>query len=239
MKIRLALAVAVLGAAVPCFAADDLNRLQALSQDQFRALSEDLGAALDYKPLSSAEPLGLTGFDIGLEGTGTELRHHNLWNLASNGSAPSVLAIPKVHLIKGLPFNFDVGAEYSSVPGTNIAFWGGELRYAVIGGGIAAPAVAVRGTFTKTSGIGQLDFSTKGVEVSVSKGFALLTPYAGIGQEWVDSKPAASTGLNDDSFSQTKYYLGADLHVALMNLALEYDNTDSVNSYSLKVGLRF
>ena len=67
----------------------------------------------------------------------------------------------------------------------------------------------------------------------------MLTPYAGIGQEWVDSKPDASTGLKDESFSQTKYYLGANLNLALVNFALEYDNTDSVNSYSAKLGWRF
>jgi hypothetical protein len=239
MKKRLALAIAAFGVAAPCFAADDLNQLQALSQAQFRALSEDLGAALNYKPLSPAEPLGLTGFDIGLEVTGTDIRHNDLWDLASNGSAPDLLAVPKIHVIKGLPFNIDVGAEYSAVPGTNVAFWGGELRYAVISGGIAAPAVAIRGTLTKTSGIDQLDLSTKGLDISVSKGFAMLTPYAGLGQEWVESKPDPGTGLNDESFSQTKYYLGVNLNLALMNLALEYDNTDSVNSYSVKLGLRF
>ena len=67
----------------------------------------------------------------------------------------------------------------------------------------------------------------------------MLTPYAGVGEEWVDSKPNASTGLSDESFQQTKYYLGANLNLGLMNFALEYDNTDSVNSYSAKLGWRF
>lgn len=53
--------------------ADDLNNLGALSQAKFQTLSEDLTAALSYKAVAPAEPLGLTGFDIGIEVTGTSL----------------------------------------------------------------------------------------------------------------------------------------------------------------------
>jgi len=240
MKLKIATAIAALSIASPCFAADDINNLQALAQSQFKSLSQDLGAALSYKAVSPAEPLGLTGFDIGLEVTGTELNHSNVWKTATtSGSAPSTLPVPKLHLIKGLPLNIDVGVVYTSVPSTNIKLLGGELRYAILEGGTATPAVAVRGTMTKLSGVDQLDFNTKGLELSISKGFAMLTPYAGIGEVWVDSKPDASTGLKDESFQQTKYYAGANINLALLNLALEYDNTDSTNSYTVKLGWRF
>ena len=66
-----------------------------------------------------------------------------------------------------------------------------------------------------------------------------MTPYAGIGEVWVDSKPDVSTGLTDESFQQTKYYAGTNINFVLMDLALEYDNTDSTNSYSVKLGWRF
>lgn len=240
MKLKIAAAVAALSLASPAYAADDIDNLSALIQTQFKSLSQDLGAALSYKPVSPAEPLGLTGFDIGLEITGTELKHSDVWKTATtSNSAPSTLPVPKLHLIKGLPLNIDVGVVYTSVPSTNIKLLGGELRYAILEGGVATPAVAVRGTMTKLSGVDQLDFSTKGLEVSISKGFAMLTPYAGIGEIWVDSKPDATTGLKDESFQQTKYYAGANINFALLNLALEYDNTDSVNSYSAKLGWRF
>ena len=239
MKFRVVTVAAALCVSSPCFATNDIDNLQSLVQTEFKSLSKDLGAALSYKPVSPAEPLGLTGFDIGLEVTGTELKHSDLWDKASSGSAPSTLLVPKLHLIKGLPLNFDVGVVYTKVPSTNISLLGGELRYAILEGGVASPALAMRGTYTKLSGVDQLDFNTKGLELSISKGFAMLTPYAGVGEEWVDSKPNASTGLSDESFQQTKYYLGANLNLGLMNFALEYDNTDSVNSYSAKLGWRF
>ena len=239
MKFKVVTVIAALGIASPCFASDDIDNLQNLVQTEFKNLSQDLGAALSYKAVSPAEPLGLTGFDIGLEVTGTELNHSNIWKKATtSGSGPSILPVPKLHLIKGLPLNFDVGVVYTKVPTTNISLLGGELRYAILEGGIASPAVAVRGTYTKLSGVDQLDLDTKGLELSISKGFAMLTPYAGIGEVWVDSKPKVAN-LTDESFQQTKYYAGVNLNLALMNFALEYDNTDSTNSYSVKLGWRF
>lgn len=241
MKLKITAAVAALCISSSCLAADDIDNLQALAQSQFKSLSQDLGAVLSYKAVSPAEPLGLTGFDIGLEVTGTELNHSDIWKLAaSSGSAPSTVLVPKLHLIKGLPFNIDVGAVYTSIPNTNIKLYGGELRYAILEGGVAMPAVAVRGTLTKLSGVDQLDFTTKGLELSISKGFAMFTPYAGIGEVWVDSTPKGTgVTVTKESFQQTKFYAGVNANFGLINLALDYDNTDSTNSYSVKLGWRF
>jgi hypothetical protein len=241
MKFKAIAAVAAFSIASPCFAAYNIDSLQNLLQPEFKAFSQDLGAALSYKAVSPAEPLGITGFDIGLEVTGTKLNHSDIWDKASSGSAPSTVPAPKLHVIKGLPLNFDVGAVYTKIPTTNISLLGGELRYAILEGGVASPALAVRGTFTKLSGVDQLDFSTKGLELSVSKGFAMLTPYAGIGEVWVDSKPKAdaATVLNKESFQQTKYFVGANINLGLINFDLDYDNTDSTNSYTVKMGWRF
>jgi len=237
MRFRLTATILALGFAT-CAAADDLNQLQLLTQPQFRNLSEDLGSALSYKPVSPAEPLGLTGFDVGLEVTATELQHRDAWERASSSDAPSTLMVPKLHVIKGLPLGFDVGAFYSAVPDRDISLWGAEVRYAILEGGTVSPAVSVRGTYTKLNGVDDLNFDTKGLELSVSKGFAMLTPYAGIGRVWVDSRPD-SLLLSSESFQQTKYYVGANLNLAVLNLALEYDHTGDANTYGVKLGWRF
>ncbi len=225
-----------------CFAqpvwAANIDNLGALAQPEFKLFSEDLGAALSYKPLIPAEPLGVTGFDLGLEVTSTELKNSSLWAKAT-GSSRNSLPIPKIHIHKGLPFNIDVGAFYSSVPTTNIKLYGGELRYAILEGGTATPAVAIRGSLTKLTGVDQLSFGTKGLDVSISKGFAMLTPYAGVGAVWVDSTPGGGLGLVKESFRQNKIFAGANLNLGLVNLAFEYDKTGSSPSYGAKLGFRF
>ena len=208
------------------------------SQSEFKLLSEDLGAALSYKAVIPAEPLGVTGFDLGLEVTSTEVNNSAVWGKAT-GSPRNSLPVPKLHVHKGLPFNIDVGAFYASVPTTNIKLYGGELRYAILEGGVAMPAVAVRGALTKLSGVEQLSFSTKSLDVSISKGFAMFTPYAGIGSVWVDSTPNGIPSLSKESFRQSKIFAGGNLNFGLINLALEYDKTGSAPSYTAKLGFRF
>ena len=100
------------------------------------------------------------------------------------------------------------------------------------------PAVAVRGSYSKLQGVSSLDFNTKGVDISISKGFTLLTPYAGIGKVWVDSTPAEGYGLVNESFSDNKIFAGVNLNFGLVNIAVETDKTGDATSYSVKFGWR-
>src|SRR6266849_9557316 len=135
----------------------DIDRLQAVGQRDFRLLSEDVGAALSYHPQTPTEPLGVTGFDVGLSLTMSKVANKDALSRASSNSVPSYLPVPTLRANKGLPLGFDVGLMYSKIPGSNISLWGGEARWAFIQGGIAEPAVGVRGTYTKLTGVDQLD----------------------------------------------------------------------------------
>ena len=235
MKKNLSL-LCVLGAfAQPVWAANINLTNFATVQSDFKVFSEDLGSALSYKAVTPPTPLGITGFDLGLEVTSTKMR--NLALVTGNSSLTSLI-VPKLHVYKGLPLGIDVGAFYSAVPSTNIKLYGGELRYAILEGGIALPAVGIRGAVTKLSGVSQLAFSTKSVDVSISKGFAMFTPYAGLGTVWVDSTPNV-TGLAKESFRQNKIFVGGNFNFGVTNLAVEYDKTGSAPSYSAKLGFRF
>lgn len=223
--------------------AADISTMQNLAQSEFRLLSEDLGSALSYKPLAPAEPLGITGFDLGLAVTSTDISKSSAaLSRASGGSSPiSTLIIPKLSVAKGLPFDIDVAAFISAIPTTNIKLVGGELRYAIMSGGVALPAVAIRGAITKLSGVDQLSFDTRSLDLSISKGFAMFTPYAGVGQVWVNSTAnvAGTDGVLDQSFTQGKVFVGANLNLGLVNFALEGDRTGGTASYSLKAGFRW
>lgn len=236
-------AVAVLALALvaaPVRAATDLDNINALAQSQFRLLSEDLGAALSYKALIPAEPLGTTGFDLGVEVTATALQNTAVFDIAMTSDSPDYLIVPKVHVHKGLPFGIDIGAFLAGVPDSNIRLWGGELRYAILQGSTATPALAVRGSYTRLSGVNQLEFSTTGVDLSISKGFAFVTPYAGGGMVWVRSTPdIPGTSLQKEDFSLGKYFVGVNMNFAVINIAIEADKTGDAASYGLKLGWRF
>jgi len=227
--------VSLLAVSVPV-AAKDIN-IQPLNQGDFRALSEDLGAALSYKPLTPTTPLGLTGFDVGIAVTGTKLENRTAF--ANAGADISNVAVPSLRVHKGLPFGIDVGVMAGAAPGTNIKLFGGELRYAIVSGGVAMPAIGIRGSYTKLSGVDQLDFDTKGVDLSISKGFLMFTPYGGIGKVWASSTPNGIPALSKESLSMNKVFVGINMNFGLTNLAFEGDRTGKASSYGAKLGFRF
>lgn len=230
--------------ATSCFApaalAAEISTLNLLSQSEFRDLSDDFGAALSYKPVMPAEPLGTSGIDLGVEVSSTDIsKSAQILSKASGGSTSvSTLYVPKLHIAKGLPWGIDIAAFIASVPTSNVKVVGGELRYALMEGGIALPVVAIRCSISRLSGVDQLSFDTKGLDVSISKGFAMFTPYAGIGQVWVNSTANVGT-LATESFSLGKVFVGANLNLGLTNLAVETDKTGAAQSYSVKIGFRF
>jgi hypothetical protein len=218
--------------------AADINPVL-LTQAEFKLLSEDLGSVVSFKPLIPAESMGITGFDIGIAVTGTKLQNRAVWEKAASGSSvPSTLPVPMLRVHKGLPFNIDIGASYSKVPSTNIQITGGELRWAFVPGGVATPALAVRASVSSLSGVDRLKLRTTGFDVSLSKGFAFLTPYVGAGTVRVKSTPDGA-GLARESFSQSKVFGGLNLNFGLTNLAFEADKTGQAASYGVKFGLRF
>ena len=227
-----------------CFAqpvwADSISTLGSLSQAEFKSFSEDLGSALSYKSLTPATPLGITGFEFGVAATSTKMGNSQLWSTATGGGkAFSSVIVPKLYVYKGLPFNIDVAGFYSKVPTTNIKLTGLELRYAILEGGMASPAVAIRGAVTKLSGVDQLALSTKSLDVSISKGLTVFTPYAGVGSVWTDSNPNVGALLTEETFRQSKVFAGANVNLGFINFVAEYDKTGSDASLSAKVGFRF
>ncbi len=220
-------------------AADNIDSIAGMGQTAFRAFSEDLSAAISYKALIPAESMGVLGFDVGVEASATSLANKTEFDAACGGCGVDTIYIPKLHLHKGLPLGMDVGLMMATVPNSNIKLTGAEFRYAIVEGGVAMPAVAARLTYTKLDGVSELDMNTTGLELSVSKGFAMVTPYAGIGQNWVKSNPAGSTSLSSEDYTQTKTYVGVNVNLGLLNLAFETDKTGDSSTTSAKLGFRF
>lgn len=229
--------VALLALGAPSWAFN-IDRLQNLSQAEFRLLSEDAGAAFSHHPQAPSEPQGVTGFDVGFSLTMSRVMNKDAWTKASSESVPNYIPIPSLRANKGLPMGIDVGVMYAAVPGSNVAVLGGEARWAFLRGGVAEPAVGIRGTYTKLSGVDQVDLNTKGLDISASKGFTAFTPYVGIGRTWVTSEPHVA-GLAKENFALSKFFFGTGFKLFLFNMNAELDRTGESTAYSLKAGLRF
>ena len=217
----------------------DINGLQHVSQDEFHQIAQDLGAAFSYKPMAPADTLGPLGFDIGAALSGTTLANTPaLQKSIENSTVFSTLPVPSVRIIKGLPLNVDIGAFYARVPSSSVNLYGAEIKWAILPGDVALPTVALRGAITRLNGVGQLGFESYSADISISKGFVLLTPYAGVGA--VRSNTSTNgLPLQQVNLTQGKVFGGAAFNLGLVNLNLEADSTGGIHTYSAKVGLRF
>ncbi len=200
----------------------------------------EAGTATAYRALAPAEPQGITGFDIGVAVSALDI-DEKTWDPLLQGDAPSYLPIPSLRLRKGLPFNIDLGAFYSQVPSSNIKLIGGEVQVALLEGGVTMPALALRGSYSTLQGVDDLDLSTYGADAVLSKGFAMLTPYAGIGVvrikgDYAGNDSIVDSQLSEHTFNEIRYFGGVQLSMALLRLTVDAEYLDRP-VYSLKASL--
>ncbi len=214
-----------------------IDQVSGLLQSEFRAFSEDMGSIVSYRAMAPVEPLGLTGFDASIEFIDMTLGSPSTFEAASSDFSGDSLIVPRVHLHKGLPFGVDVGMSVTKIPNSNIENIGYEFRYAILSGGMVMPAVGVRFHQSSLDGVDDLTLDTKGLELGISKGFAMVTPYAGIGKVWIESSSSAA-GLSED-FSVNRSYVGVNLNLLAINIGVEMDKTGETTTQAIKFGWRW
>jgi len=218
--------------------AASFDTLEGLVSDQFKTFTENLGAATHYKGITPAESLGIIGIDIGLGLSSTQI-DEDIFDAASNGDFDlSSFLLPRLTVQKGLPFGIDIGASLSAAPNTDVKLIGAELRYAIIDGNVAVPAVGLRASFSTVQGVNELDLNNAALELLVSKGLLLLTPYAGVGIVRTTATANDVDSLSEETVDQNKLFVGLNINFGF-NVALEADRTGEYTSYSAKAGIRF
>lgn len=207
------------------------------TQDDFEKVAEDVAALLNSKTLTPAEPMGLTGFGIGVYASYLETESPGAWQRVT-GQDVDEIGMVGVVAQKGLPLGIDVGASYSWVPDSDVEMFGAEVRYALLDGGVATPAVGLRGSYSTVNGVDEVDFDSYGIEIAISKGFGPLTPYAGVGQVWTEVKPDSEFGLDKEKIDETRVFVGARLS-ALIGLTPEYERIGDRDVFNLRFGFAF
>ena len=240
-----ALALLTMLACSNAMAADINFGSRVVGQGTFKNFSEELGVALSFRNNLPPHPLGVTGFDAGVEVSAVDINDgSDYWNTAFGGDAPSLLVLPRLRVRKGLPYGIDVGAMYSNAGNSNIQLYGVELSKAILDGTAATPALGVRGTYTKLSGVPDVELQTVGVDASVGKGILFFTPYAGAGVLWIDSRPTGNLkttnpGLSDESLWQPRFFAGVEIKpVPLVRVIAEVEYALRP-IYSLKAAIGF
>lgn len=233
-----------------------------VKQKNFEKLVTDIGMMTSYRAVAPSEPLkGSTipfGFDIGVEASMSKIdKDKDYWvdaiKPASQGgdTLSSSQYFTKLHAQIGLPvIPLEIGLVYGTSQGFDgLKYSGAEIKYAILDGTAATPALAIRGSYTATSGVDILDVTTYQADISISKGILIFTPYAGVGQVWIKGKakdavnPAipgdTAVTLQDVSVSETKGFVGTKItFLPFLNLVLEGEFS-TINTYSVRLNVGF
>lgn len=220
--------------------------IRGLAQEQLRELATEVGLAITPYQLRPAEGLGFPGFDLGAEVTVLDINEkRGYWQAAVQdpGDLPSYLAVPKLHANVGLPLGIDLGGFFGAVPGSNIRLYGGDVKWAVIRGGLIWPAVALRGAYTELAGVDELDLNTKALDASISKGFGPLTPYVGAGRVWIEAEPrkaaaAPPVSLERETEQEDRVFAGLRFSAVFITAVAEASFA-RVPAYTLRINVSF
>lgn len=210
------------------------------AQGEVDSFGKQIGFLMARRQYRGADPLGVIGFDLGIEATAVKLDDASLWNkLDSTWSAPSYLALPVAHIKKGLPFSIDVGLRGGLAPNTGLSLLGGEISYAPLAGNIAMPAVNVFLAYSVLNGAKNFDVSSTSFGASISKGLGIITPYAGLcldrSKLSVKDLPL-SISLQDATKSGLRQFVGLRLNMLILSLCAEA-NFGEMQSYGLSLDI--
>src|SRR3954469_22158867 len=200
-----------------CLSADGAGRFQPTSAQDcrpdnlaFKRLVSQLGFALAPPAMHSARTTGFGGFNVAFEASYTSLASDaDYWKrgtqgatdpstkqaATSNQSPASLLQQYSLKLRKGFGYGFEVTGVVGFLPQTSLINGGADVRLAVLEGfrtgalGIL-PDIAVGGGVRTITGTPELQLTTVGVDVQISKPLpiqdsSVLTPWLGYQYVWI------------------------------------------------------
>ncbi|MDB4966095.1 MAG: hypothetical protein JWN44_1784 [Myxococcales bacterium] len=159
-------------------------------QTMYKSLMSELSVVMAPRPLSPADTLGYSGFQVAFETSFTQISNNaDYWQRGVENVSSSFLPTVSVMARKGiwLPLpGFEIGAGATKLIDSNMYAVNGYAKLALHEGfhNWALPSFAVRGAVSHLLGASQVDLTTLSIDAALSKSFGLggtvtLDPYVG------------------------------------------------------------
>ena len=218
-----------------------------LSQAAFHRFTREFGSLGAFKQVSPPTTLGRRGVSVGLDGIAFSIDDKSdAWNDTfahpdEYHELGSDLRFPKLTLRVGVTDDLDIGAFYSENPNANYGWLGIDVKYGVLEQSRDMPvSLAVRGAYTKTLYVADMDMHAATVDVSIGRTFwTVLTPYVGVGSDAVLARETSdAVELETEAVVVPHATAGLELrywHVAIGGEA----QLSEVNSYQVRVSAVF
>jgi hypothetical protein len=225
---------------------DDLiNAAGSRAQTEFDLLSRDIGRMIFLNPGNSPEPLGLLGFNAGAQVSFSKVDTAPFKSATGQNIPGSMLPVPSLRAQKGLPWGIDIGVVYlPEFNELNVGMMGAEARIDLLEFfPLPTPLLhlSARGSYTKLTGVSELELNTFGYDLSGGVNFPIIKPYAGVGVINIRSTPQGTAALllSEANSSHTNLFAGVKLKIIpFVPINIEYSNA-LFETYSIKVGVEF
>lgn len=220
--------------------ADDIKLRSDMTQSDFREFAKEFGSVVSFDPNSPADPLGTLGFDISVEST-FSVTKSSVWDKASSdGKFSDALVMTRLHVQKGLPGKIDIGAMVGKTANSDVTVAGVSLKYALLEGTVATPAISLRAAYSQTIGNDEIDAYNANLGIFISKGFLIVKPYAGVVGSMNHLKEKSSNvNLSDETVFTPKGIVGIQVTpFPFLRLNGEVGISE-ITQFSLKAGIQF
>lgn len=214
---------------------------QSAPASDLEAFHRHFSTAVYHYPRHDAAPLGLVGFAVYADATyNPDFDGEPYAETVLDGDLTGgALSVARVGVRKGLPGGIDLGAAYGKVLEGGLELVSADLQWAILEGGAVTPALSLRATYTQTLDSDDYELTVYGAEVLVSKGFAVLTPYAGAGLVRGESRfDAAPGGPFEVSDTRGVLYAGLTLNLLLPKITVEVEQGEDLQA-ALRVSFGF
>ncbi|MCB9760691.1 MAG: hypothetical protein H6739_12685 [Alphaproteobacteria bacterium] len=173
----------------------------------YETVVRELGVAIANKPLTPADTLGVSGFEVLVSTTVAftstqepEFGVPGPWGMVQVDEDPTpALILPRIEARKGLPFSFDVGAQVGWVGVSRQTVFGGYGRWAPLEGYRQIPDVSLQLGYSGYVGNEELELGVMDFAMTISYELAFgslkeinsatFTPYGGFGRLWMHAEP--------------------------------------------------
>ncbi len=162
---------------------------------RFAAFARQFAAGLTSVNLSPPETLGHSAFSVTAELSVVQFEQGEFalpteQYRADRPGITGALLLPSVHLRKGLPWSFEVGARVAWIEKSRMGAATGEVKWALNEGFTYLPDLGVRAYATRLFNSRDFDLTAGGLDLGIGKQFAIggmvtLTPYVGWNLVWV------------------------------------------------------
>jgi len=221
-----------------------------LTQAAWHQFTQEAGLVAYFRPLTDARPMRRGNFEFSMLQWQTNIDDDtHAWNdtfvhpdsthWLKEGKG---LKFPGLTARLGVASKTDLGVYFTKNPNANYGFYGAQLQQNLFEDASGNWSASARGSFMKLYGPEDLDFTTYGADLLVSRRITVskwlkVSPYAGLSSYLTHShEKSPVVNLADEHVLGGQAMLGAELQLSKARLAAEY-NFSRVNSLSLKVGI--